>query len=182
MAISIQIGGACDQLLPDESDRDRQQDAVRQRADSRRDVDTFLDNPDIAIDQHHSDIELFISLQHIGDHRQNMQPSEHHRCGDIKLTPGFAVRAGYPSLGILNVRQDLSRIGQKTRAVIGQRHSARGTVEQRHTQTAFQFADRTGDRWRGHVQRLRRCGKSSSISDRDKHFKRLQSIHYYCQI
>ena len=114
------IGGAGDQFLADKSDRYRQQAAVCQLSDPHRDVDTLFHNTDIAIDKHHSDIELFMLLHHGSDHRQYVQPSEHDRCRDIKLSTGFGSGAGDLSLGILYIGQYPACAGQKRRAIIGQ--------------------------------------------------------------
>jgi hypothetical protein len=94
-----QIGGAGDQHLAHPTDPHRLQPRIGERADPHRDVDPFLDDPHIAVDQHHPHHQFAMLGHQRADDGQHMQPPEHHRRGDIELAARFGRGAAQLALG-----------------------------------------------------------------------------------
>jgi len=142
-----------------------------------RDVDPFLDDPHIAVDQHHPHRKVAMFGHQARHDRQHMEAPEHHRRGDIELPARFGRRAPYLALRPRQIGQYALRLFQKRRARVGQRDRARRSMKEQRSEPRLERRDPARHRGRRAAEFARRGGKTALARDRDKHFHRQQPVH-----
>ncbi len=114
--------------------------------DAHRDIQSFVNQIEIAIVQHHFDLHLRVVIEKRHHHRRHVAATELHRRSDAQQAA--QLRFG----GILHHRliilQQLLRALQQPHARLGRRQPPGGTFHQPGAETLFQRGDRPGDRRR----------------------------------
>ncbi len=136
-----EIGGARDKHLAHPADALGLQRRIGERPDPHRDVDPFLDDADVAVDQHHPHGKLAVLRHQRADHRQHMQPPEHDGRGQMELPTRFGFGAAQRALGARQLGEDAPRLLQKGGARVGQCDRTRRPVEQPRRQPRLERRD-----------------------------------------
>ena len=146
-------------------------------ADPDREIDAVFDQVDHAIRQPQLTGDLRIAGQ-IGRHdRADMEAAKANRRRDHQPSTRprpFALRRTF---GLLDIGEDAPDTFQIARADIGQRHRARGPLQQPRPETILQRRHQPCDRRRRQPQSARRRRKTPEVGHRDKGLHGIQAIH-----
>jgi hypothetical protein len=83
--MELQVRGAGDQNVAHVADLDGSERAVGEVSDSDRDIDAFLNELDGPIDERQSDGQAGVTVQELGDNRDDVQAAEGDGRGDDEL-------------------------------------------------------------------------------------------------
>ena len=127
-------------------------DEFGKRPDAHRDVEPLFDQIDDPIDEE----------QPVGDAREgiekrdhdgdDMENSEHRRCGDRDLSPRLAVLPGKGELHRFKLGEDATAGFEIVTAWLGEREMPRGAGHETHPDLLLERRELAADRGQGHAQ------------------------------
>ena len=146
--------------------------AVRQIADTYRNINALLDHAHHPVDQQGIDADLGILLKETDHHRRDVQVAKQHRRGDRQLPTRLRVTARRRRFSFLNVRQNPTAVFQVSLPGLRQVHIARGPNQQLRADTHLQRRHRPSHAGRRQSQPPRRRREALLLGNggEDVHF------------
>jgi len=134
------------------ADTNRDEAAVRQRADTDRQVQVIVDQIERSVGQHQAHIDLRKGLQEIGRHRQDMQAAEDHRRAQDEFTSRRVVLPRRAALRFGDLLENALAGGDIGPTRLGQDQLARRTHQQPRSDVRFEFRELAADGRQRHSQ------------------------------
>ena len=114
-------------------------------ADPHREIDAVFHQIDHAVRQAQFAADVGIALQIRRHHRADMEAPKTDRRGDHEPPARLGAFGLRGNFGFLDVRKDAAGALQIARPYVGQRHRARGPLQQPRAEAILQCGDQPGD-------------------------------------
>ena len=177
LAMRFEIFGRSHDHAAGVADMARHQTRIGQMPDAHREIDSLLDQIDDAIRQPQFAGHRRIA-QEIGRHdRTDVMAAERRRRRDDEAAGGRCALRLRRCFGLLEIGENAPRPLQITRADVGQRHRARGPLQQTRADMLFERGDLPRHARGGQAELARGRRKSLEIGNRHEGVHGIDTVH-----
>lgn len=139
-------------------------------------IEPLFDKIHHAIDEHEVDGHRGVLAKKRRNERSHLERAEEHGCRHADFPQKLRFTRDDFALGRTNIREDLSTASNVGAPFRGERHAARGALQQAHAERLLQHAERAHDRGQRLPQLLRRSREAVFVDDGDDGFHGAQFV------